>query len=1116
MSAHYTVFLVNLLQDINVLRPLVFMAALDLRLTALILVTPQFHKRDRAGIWRQELEHVASATGATIIFCEQMQEGHALLAGKRGVIVAASESNLSAHKPVHDFMRGAPSGFLKLTLQHGFECVGFRHSRDQDLAHGKTITFAADIICGWCAPRLMTSVAPTERSKLYITGPSFVLQPEEIDNTFGVDEQGIVCENMHSPRLNTAGNFKVEFLEIFAEFCKAIEAKGQRVTLRPHPGGQYVLKNNVELPANVVINNRPIYRVNLARFKYGISPPSSVLIDMVIARIPTAVWHDQSSVMDLGNYEGLARVSNVNEWVEFVQDAVANPEEYLENQQKFLAAQKILVNKADVYARFASLLMAAPPVRRMNSVQPLPFVQPCMTKRRILFVANGFIPTLQLSFIKPLADLTACGDVVHDTILESHFKNTVWKAQGFSSVHDWLAYRFRMFAPTDIVFCRYSGAHAVEMLRLAKERGIPSVFHIDDDLLSIPADIGANKQKYHNQPERLGAVRYLLDHVDLVYCSTVRLKARLIELGAEAPIVIGAIYCPGEVLVEARVRPVRKIGYMASADHVHNLKFVLKGIQRFLRKHKEVIFEFFGSITPPDELIEFGDRIRIAPKVDNYEEFLQTFAKHEWDIGICPLTPIPFNLMKANTKWVEYTSVGVAVVASRGTVYDACCADGCGMLADGEEEWFSALDKLTDASYRYRQVMAAQKKLKEQYTLERLREQVMDVFSLARRLQICRAHPSGVWQELAERQERVLYFSDMPESSLASAFLVPLGCYEHSGEPHHIITSLSPKDGIRLQEGERSAADWVRRRILDVSPSIIIFSGYAGEHVAVVLELARQQGIPTILHLGEMLMSEVEGYTGPEGLTQTRWLGSCSASLNSFDLIYCATPESVQLLRNMGIDSAIYAGQVQHVGRVMIPAIRCAVGRIGWLADDSEASFNSVLQGVQRYLRQHPDIQFDIVGLQAVPAELKEFGTRVKIANPATEPEVLVPWLCRTGWQLVLYSAGCRALSSLRAWVDFTSAGIAMIADSRIGYEELFAEGTVTPVFYDDWFQALQQLTINQELRHAQVRKAQQRLASRHSIRQLRRQLLDVFTIASVNHWESRHSDSNNAVSRAV
>ena len=35
------------------------------------------------------------------------------------------------------------------------------------------------------------------------------------------------------------------------------------------------------------------------------------------------------------------------------------------------------------------------------------------------------------------------------------------------------------------------------------------------------------------------------------------------------------------------------------------------------------------------------------------------------DIGICPLAPIDFNLMKANTKWVEYSSAGVAVVAQR-------------------------------------------------------------------------------------------------------------------------------------------------------------------------------------------------------------------------------------------------------------------------------------------------------------------------------------------------------------------------------------------------------------------------------------------------------------------
>ncbi len=70
----------------------------------------------------------------------------------------------------------------------------------------------------------------------------------------------------------------------------------------------------------------------------------------------------------------------------------------------------------------------------------------------------------------------------------------------------------------------------------------------------------------------------------------------------------------------------------------------------------------------------------------------QRFAELEWDIGICPLAPTAFNVLKANTKWVEYTSVGAAVIASRDMIYDDCCSDGCGDLATTHEEWVAAME----------------------------------------------------------------------------------------------------------------------------------------------------------------------------------------------------------------------------------------------------------------------------------------------------------------------------------------------------------------------------------------------------------------------------------------
>ncbi|HNI06701.1 MAG TPA: glycosyltransferase [Thiobacillaceae bacterium] len=728
MTTRQAVFLVNLLQDVNVLRPLIFMAVRELHSPVLILVTIAFRKRDKSGVWQRELAEIVAETGADISFFENDHEALHHLSGKTGVLVAASESHLSAHKPIHDLFLLAPRGFLRVTLQHGFECVGFLQSQDQNLAHGRHITFGADLVCGWCEADRLNSLVHSQRHKLVVAGPTSVIQPRSGEQVGGTQEMGLVCENMHSPRLNVAGDFKSDFLDLFGDFCQALQSKGRKVALRPHPGGQYVIKNKVALAANVELQNEPIYKVDLARYAYGISAPSSILVDMILAGIPVAVWQDADSVMDLGNYEGLTRISSLDEWLAFCEAAITRPEPFLEAQARFLERQKLLTRPEDVHARYAAVLGAA-----LHADQPRR--PPTAKVERVMFVANAYVPTLQLSFIKPLAPLVDSGRMITDLVTEEQLNKAFGKKKGGEAALAWLRQRFVDFRPSLVVFCRYSGPHTAWMLELAQEMDCPVVYHIDDDLLHIPEDIGLKKHQHHNHPERLAAVRHLLDHATLVYCSTSPLRERLKALSVATPVVAGDIYCSGNAMVPPESRPVRKIGYMASADHAHNFSIVLGAVRRLLHAHPDVGFEFFGSIPVPPELEEFGERIGHAPRIENYEEFLQNFAKYGWDIGICPLAPIHFNLMKANTKWVEYSSVGIAVIASKGTVYDECCSDGSGILAETEDDWFRAMEALVkDPEGRFQQVSRAQQKLARQYSVGRLREQVLAIFSKARQL----------------------------------------------------------------------------------------------------------------------------------------------------------------------------------------------------------------------------------------------------------------------------------------------------------------------------------------------------------------------------------------------
>jgi glycosyltransferase involved in cell wall biosynthesis len=726
------VFLINLVQDVNILRPLIFMATRDFGLRGLLLVSTKFSGRDLFGIWHREIEHICAETGATLQFFNSDLEAHAALTGE-GIIFAASETHLPNHVTTHSVFRHTPPSFLRVTLQHGFECVGFRHGADHIRAHGETASFGADIVCAWQASAQLTNMAASQRAKLLVTGPTAVLQQPARPVIRATHAPGIVCENLHSVRLNGAGDFKTEFVDAFAKFCNLLEADGRTVMLRPHPGGQYVLKNKVAVPPNARINNAPMYRLDLRQFAYGISAPSSVLIDMLLAGIPTAVWRDQAGGMDAENYDGLMAVSTPSEWLEFSRAAVANPAPFLEQQARFLEREAIPLDPAEVYARYARLFETA----RTVDFRPQAFVP---ERERILFVANANVPTLQLSFEKPLRPMVARGEIATDLLTEQELNETPGQS-GDQTEADGVNRRLDGFDPSVIIFCRYSGPASKHVLEWARRNCVPVIYHIDDDLLAVPTDIGQRKFELHNSPQRLATVRSLLTSADLVYASTEKLRTRLLGYFPGLPVLSGTIYCSGAVIRRPTVKPRCTVGYMASADHAHNLQMVVPAVELLLDRNPNVRFELFGSIPIPEALIRFGDRVTTAPPVAEYSMFLEEFASRAWDIGICPLAPISFNLMKANTKWVEYTSSGAAVVASKATVYDECCSDGCGILASTQDEWFEALDLLVnDHEARLSMIGRAQAKLERDYNVERLRDQIFNVISLSRGADRTQAH----------------------------------------------------------------------------------------------------------------------------------------------------------------------------------------------------------------------------------------------------------------------------------------------------------------------------------------------------------------------------------------
>jgi glycosyltransferase involved in cell wall biosynthesis len=345
---------------------------------------------------------------------------------------------------------------------------------------------------------------------------------------------------------------------------------------------------------------------------------------------------------------------------------------------------------------------------------------------RLLIVANAMIPTLYLSLLAPLKKLIEDGECFVDVLTEREIVGRRFWQRPLV----WLEKRFRAATPTCVVFCRYSGPYCEWMLDFSTTHGLPTVYCIDDDLLNVPPELGRQKFEYHNQPSRLGSVRYLLDSVDVVYCSNPRLQQRLRELGVQGHMYVGRIFCAGTVISEPVLRPIHTIGYMGF-DHAHDFEIALPAVTNTLRRYPGLRFELFGRIPKPTLLDEFGDRVVLLPAVEDYDEFLQVLASRRWDVGICPLANTEFNRVKNINKWIEYTVAGAAVVASGGMIYDECCADNCGILVS-QDQWESSLEMLIEhPEKRVECLCNAQRRITNEYSLDQLRDQLLDLFWVA-------------------------------------------------------------------------------------------------------------------------------------------------------------------------------------------------------------------------------------------------------------------------------------------------------------------------------------------------------------------------------------------------
>ncbi len=308
-------------------------------------------------------------------------------------------------------------------------------------------------------------------------------------------------------------------------------------------------------------------------------------------------------------------------------------------------------------------------------------------------------------------------------------------AQGFADLAQLVRAEIEQASANLIVLSRFAHASGYAAIReVADEMGLPVLFHIDDDLFELPASAGAERYRRARHPRRIHTLQRAMGDADLIMAATRPLAERLARFAGHGRIGWMENGCAGRPQPR-RLKPEGSpvvVGYMGSASHGPDLEQVVPALSAIAERFPDVRLELFGSIAsqPVAERLP-GSTVRHGVVRGGYADFKRTLASLDWDVGLAPLEPTPYNRCKTPTKWAEYAEAGIAVIASDGRVYGPMIAAGAAMGVR-DNAWEEPLRRLVeDAELRRRTLEAADRLLLARYGWERLEASVLSLLTMA-------------------------------------------------------------------------------------------------------------------------------------------------------------------------------------------------------------------------------------------------------------------------------------------------------------------------------------------------------------------------------------------------
>ncbi len=295
-------------------------------------------------------------------------------------------------------------------------------------------------------------------------------------------------------------------------------------------------------------------------------------------------------------------------------------------------------------------------------------------RMKIAFIARTETPNGYYRAVAPLTALAARGHLVAEVMA------------GGRADHNLGA-----LAECDLLLVhRYSQGESAKAMKFVHERGVPTVWDNDDDLMA-PQTRSGRRTKGFNPFERqqlVAATRRMFGFTSAVTTPSAELARIYRENGATRAEVIEN-YIPPELVGVPRSRDggTVTIGWIAALEHALDVRELglAKVLRRLLEAHPHVNVVSLGV-----DLQLAHERYRRLRPLPYTELGRWTGA---FDVGIAPLADVRLNRSRSNVKLKEYAAAGTPWLASPVGPYVGMGEDEGGRLV-ADDRWYEELERL--------------------------------------------------------------------------------------------------------------------------------------------------------------------------------------------------------------------------------------------------------------------------------------------------------------------------------------------------------------------------------------------------------------------------------------